>query len=191
MDVIKKIVIGMEIARKLNEQLEQSTTTKQEYSNDSVDLSIPKIETFQFVECDKYMTVKGLNKFNLDYVIERIKGAKILWVTNWTQKAIDENPEIPINEIRWYFCALEVKAYRLQINYYYHWMKYNENDKVSVEEISDIIKKGWYDSADEIYKLLIKYNLTTTAFIWDILGNVFSQVRDKYDLLKKLKVPRT
>jgi hypothetical protein len=46
-DVIKeKIVIMMEISRKLNEQLKQFTPTKQEYFDDPDDPPIPKIETY-------------------------------------------------------------------------------------------------------------------------------------------------
>jgi hypothetical protein len=36
---------------------------------------------------------------------------------------------------------------------------------------------------------VIKYNLTKAAFIWDVFGNAFSQVKDKYDLLEKLNKP--
>jgi hypothetical protein len=101
MGVIKeKIVITMEIARKLNKQLEQFTTTKQEYFDDPDDPPIPKIETLQFVECDKYMTYKGLIKFDLDYVIDRTTFARKYWYFNITQKIIDESPEIPMNEYK-------------------------------------------------------------------------------------------
>jgi hypothetical protein len=51
-----------------------------------------------------------------------------------------------MNEYKWYFCPLDDSCCRMQIDYYIHWMYYNENDKVSVEEISDIINKGFYDS---------------------------------------------
>jgi hypothetical protein len=77
----------------------------------------------------------------------------------------------------------------MQIAYSDHWTKYNENLKVSVEEISEIIKNGLYNSADKIYKLVIKYNLTTAAFIWDELVCAFWEFRPRYDLIKKLKEP--
>jgi hypothetical protein len=70
-----------------------------------------------------------------------------------------------------FFCPLETSAYNMQILYYLHWLKENENDKVSIEEISKIIKKGLYTSADLIYKLVIKYDLTDAAFIWDVFSN--------------------
>jgi hypothetical protein len=38
----------------------------------------------------------------------------------------------------------------MQIAYYIHWKRYGENDKVSKKEISDIIKKGMYESAKDI-----------------------------------------
>jgi hypothetical protein len=76
MDVIKKILIMMEIAAKLSEQINKFQTTKQEYFDDPDDPPIPRIEMFQFVECDKYMTREGLIKFDLNYVIERTENMR-------------------------------------------------------------------------------------------------------------------
>jgi hypothetical protein len=40
------------------------------------------------------------------------------------------------------FLPLEYEACNTQIDYYIHWSKYNENDKVSFEEVSEILKQG-------------------------------------------------
>jgi hypothetical protein len=39
------------------------------------------------------MTYKGLIKLDLDYVIERTKIMKMIWVMNCKQKANEETPE--------------------------------------------------------------------------------------------------
>jgi hypothetical protein len=39
--------------------------------------------------------------------------------------------------------------------------------------------------ADNIYKLLIKYNLTTAAFISNVLASAFLEFKDKYSLIKE------
>jgi hypothetical protein len=132
------------------------------------------------------MTIIGLVKFDLNYVIEQSRIIKRIWSINYTQKAIEETLEIPMNEYRWYFCPLEPTLCRMQIDYYIHWVKENENDKVSIEEIIEIIKKGLYNSADLIYKLVIKYDLTDAAFIFDVL-TVINHFRHRLDLIKKLK----
>jgi hypothetical protein len=135
------------------------------------------------------MTFRGLIKFDLDYVIERTTFSRKFLVMNCRQKAIEESPEIPMNEYRWYFCPLEVSTCQMQIGYYSHWMKYNENIKVSVEKISEIIKDWIYNRADKIYKLVIKYDLTKAAFIWDVLCNVYPEFGHPYELFKRLKEP--
>jgi hypothetical protein len=88
------------ITIKLYEQLMQLETTKHEYFDDPDDPSVPKIEkTYQFIECDKYMTTMGLVKFDLNYVIKQTRWIKN-WPINYTQKAIEETPEIPVNKYR-------------------------------------------------------------------------------------------
>jgi hypothetical protein len=97
------------------------------------------------------MTYKELINFDLVYVLHMVNFNNRYAPYNRTQKALEETPEIPENDI--------------QIAYYIHWKYYGENDKVSKKEISDVIKKGLYDSAKDIYNLIIKYNLTDTDFI--------------------------
>jgi hypothetical protein len=64
--------ILFEINVKMTEYFSSLKIYKQEYFDDPDDPPIPKIsKTFYFVECDNYMTVKGLVKFDLDYVIFR------------------------------------------------------------------------------------------------------------------------
>jgi RNA binding exosome subunit len=95
LDVInEKFKIMGKITVKLLEQLMQFESTIHEYFDDPDDPPVPRIEkTYQFIEFDKYMTYKGLIKFDLDYVIERTKIMKMIWVMNYTQKAIEETPE--------------------------------------------------------------------------------------------------
>jgi hypothetical protein len=133
------------------------------------------------------MTYKGLITFDLNYAMDGLNSNKKWPPYNYTQKALDEIPEIPENEYIWYLCPLDPETVDIQIVYYVHWKYYGENNKVSKKEISDIIKKGLYDSTKDIYDLIIKCNLTDADFIWDVLEKVFPQVRGKYKLFKKFK----
>jgi hypothetical protein len=178
------------ITEKMMMYFDNLDTHKQEYLEDSDDPPIPRIgEALYFVKRENYMTQKGLINFDLDYMLYRINFNDRYAPYNWSQKALEETPEIPENEYIWYFCPLEPHTVDIQIAYYIHWKYYDENDKVSKKEMSDIIKKGLYNSAKDIYDLIIKYNLTDADFIWDVFGTAFSQVRNKFDLFKKFKEP--
>jgi hypothetical protein len=126
------------------------------------------------------MTYKGMITFDLEYMLHRINFNNRYAAYSWSKKALEETPEIPENEYIWYFCPLDPQIVGIQIAYYIHWERSGENDKVSKKEISDILKKGLYDSPKDIYNLVIKYDLTDSDFIWDVFGNVFPEVRDKF-----------
>jgi hypothetical protein len=58
-----------------------------------------------------------------------------------------------------------MRAVMIQIAYYQHWQHYGENEKVSKKEIDNVIKMGFNNYAEDIYDLMIKYNLTDADFI--------------------------
>jgi hypothetical protein len=134
------------------------------------------------------MTSFGLTEFNLKYMLQNINFQTRHSHFNFAQKALDESPEIPLNEYIWYVYLLEMRIVDVQIAYYIHWKDYEENEKVSKKEIDNVIKLGIEYCAEEVYKLVIKYNLTNTDFIWDFLAISF-ELEDKFELLKKLKKP--
>jgi hypothetical protein len=185
---VGEIMIAMRTRIILEEQIVEMEAIKYEYHEDQDDPPIPnKFKKFQFVECDNYMTDEDLVKFNSNYVINQIAHRRGRINKN-LQRTIDETPAIPMNEYRWYVCPLNPSCLRIQIYYYIHWMYYKEQDKVSVEEISEIVKAGLYNSIDKIYKLIIKYNLTNAAFIWDFLADVYG-MNDSGYLLETFKEP--
>jgi hypothetical protein len=81
-----------------------------------------------------------------------------------------------------------MRAICIQIAYYQHWERYGENDKVSKKEIDNIIRMGFNNCAEDIYDLVIKYNLTDADFIWDVLTIAF-EIEDKAELVRRLKKP--
>jgi hypothetical protein len=64
----------VQIVRTIRKKLETETMEKRIYTEDPDDPEVPNIfNTFQFVECDNYMTEEWGIKFNHDYVIELSK----------------------------------------------------------------------------------------------------------------------
>jgi hypothetical protein len=158
---------------------------KQEYFDDPDDPPVPRIgETLFFVEGENYMTSKGFAKFDLDYMLFRLAMNEGI-PYNYAQKALDESPEIPPNEYVWYFCPLEPLIVDIQIAYYLHWEHYNGHNKVSKEEISNILWKVLNARAKEIYRIIIKYDLKDSDFFWDVIGIAFDW--GKFSLFEKLK----
>jgi hypothetical protein len=103
----------------------------------------------------------------------------------YVQRALDETPEIPPNEYIWYFCPLEPAVVDIQIAYYMHWRDYNVHNKVSKEEIINILGNNLYHSAEEIRRIMIKYHLKDSDFFWDVIGFAFDWGR--WSLFEKLE----
>jgi hypothetical protein len=55
--------------------------------------------------------------------------------------ALDYTPAIPDNEYIWYFCPFDENTTTMQNLYYIHWEWKKQHNKVSKEEISNIISK--------------------------------------------------
>jgi hypothetical protein len=145
--------------------IENLKTIKREYCEDPDDPPLQRIsETLYFIKCENYMTSFGLLEFNLNYVLFKTKFMRSAGF-NFTQKALEETPEIPPNEYVWFGCPLEMRAIDIQIAYYHHWQHFGENEKVSRKEINDIIRIGFDNYGKYIYDLVIKYNLTDADFI--------------------------
>jgi hypothetical protein len=79
-------------------------TVKREYLEDPDDPPVQRIsETLYFVKCNDYMTSFGLVQFNLNYMLQRINFQRMYAdVYSFTQKTLEETPEIPLNEYIWY-----------------------------------------------------------------------------------------
>jgi hypothetical protein len=60
----------------------------------------------------------------------------------FTQKALEETPDLPPNEYKWWGCLLEYESIHTQIVYYQHWRRYGNKERVSRDEINKIIKLG-------------------------------------------------
>jgi hypothetical protein len=154
--ICETIDILKEITRKMMMYFENLDTHKQEYFDDPDDPPIPRIgEMLIIVKCENYMTCRGLIEFNLEYMLFRINIKKKFPSFDYTQKALEEIPEIPANEYVWYFCPLEIRTVDIQIVYYLHWQRFDDNNKVSKKEISDIIKKGLHNNAKDKFNLVI------------------------------------
>jgi hypothetical protein len=69
------------------------------------------------------MTSFSIREFNLEYMLYRIN-IQTKYFDNFAQKALDETPEIPLNEYVWYFCPLEYRVVDIQVAYYQHCEKY-------------------------------------------------------------------
>jgi hypothetical protein len=177
------------ITAKMMTNFNNLETTKREYFEDNDDTPVQRIgETLYFIKCENYMISFGLTEFNLEYMLYRINFQTKYSYFNLGQKALDESPEIPSNEYIWYGFPLELRVIDVQIAYYIHWEYYGENGKVSKKEIDNVIKLGMEYCAEEVYNLVIKYNLTDTDFIWDFLAITF-ELEDKFELFKRLKKP--
>jgi hypothetical protein len=74
-----------EIGRKLKIKCEEGMMNEErQYFEDPDDSPIPNdFKTFQFVECDRYITTEGLVTFNLDYIIKKLN---IYWKRGYTEK---------------------------------------------------------------------------------------------------------
>jgi hypothetical protein len=68
----------------------------------------------------------------------------------------------------------------VQIAYYFHWREYGDSEKVSRKEINMLIQLGFENCPEEVYNLVVIYNLTYSDFIWDFLTIAFELI-DKDD----------
>jgi hypothetical protein len=132
--IVDTLVIANKIGRSLEKQLKETPKERKViYHEDPDDPPIPKIEEMlMFNECENYMTIKGFVKFDLEYMLNGINEMnKRKNPYGNIQFALDEAPDIPMNEYIWYCCPLEPEIGVIQLYYYSHWMNYNEFDKVS------------------------------------------------------------
>jgi hypothetical protein len=92
---------------------------------------------YRFVECDNYMTSRGLVKFNLDYAINTS--------TNWKWKDLERNgyldaPFVKLENYTWFCCPLEFYAEKTQKDYYESYREEGDHELVSHEEFHILIK---------------------------------------------------
>jgi hypothetical protein len=92
---------------------------------------------YRFVECNNYMTSRGLVKFNLDYVINT--------ATNLNRKDLERNayfdaPFVCLEKYTWFFCPLEFYAEKIQKDYNESYKNEGDHELVSREEFHALIK---------------------------------------------------
>jgi hypothetical protein len=89
----------------------------------------------------------------------------------YSKKALEETPDLPMNEYKWWGCPLEVRTIDTQIWYYLTWSRIgNAVDKVSRDEIYHIIELGSENCIGELRKLVSKYDLRWDDWIWSALA---------------------
>jgi hypothetical protein len=90
--------------------------------------------------------------------------------TRYTQKALDETPDLPSNEYKRWGCPLECESIRAQTMNYIHWDQFGNNERVSREEIDQVIKTGFEQSREMLWDIIIKYQLKWNDWIWNAIA---------------------
>jgi hypothetical protein len=98
--------------------------------------------TFQFIECDKYMTTGGYVTFNFDYVIKK---SKIYWNKGYIENQFLDPcfrnvPNIPHGEFNWFICPMYLKIVDMQYSYFDIFLHYDEQDIIPLDDIDELIK---------------------------------------------------
>jgi hypothetical protein len=124
------------ISEALEEYLKSLKTVKREYFEDPDDPPVQRIgETLYFVRCENYMTSFGLIEFNLNNVLFKTNFIRKYADFNFTQKALEEIPEIPPNE------------YMIKVNYledsriHHSTLLYHTITDISVKDIRNLKKE--------------------------------------------------
>jgi hypothetical protein len=58
---------------------------------------------------------------------------------------LDEGPNIPMSEYKFYTCPLDTNIQLVHEAYYENYLHYGEQDIVTVEEIEHLIKNSFYE----------------------------------------------
>jgi hypothetical protein len=114
---------------------------------------------YRFVECENYMTSKGLVKFNLDYVIRVARG---YIRSDFEKDAYLNAPLISLDNYVWFVCPLEFYAGRIQEDYYKCYVERGDHELVSREEFHKLIKshqpRGSQIDWKYLQEVIHKYN---------------------------------
>jgi hypothetical protein len=147
---------------------------KRTYYDDPDDPPVPKCSDviFQFNECDNYMTLNGLVKGDLNYMIEKVNKLFRYYEKprRHIEYALDKSSDLPPEDYFWYVCPLDRNVHLVQGNYYFDWCYYNTMDKVPREEISIVLKMEEEEIFTELSRLKDDYDLTGFDIIWGVVG---------------------
>jgi hypothetical protein len=180
--LLETLMILGKIGSKLHKQYKEMPVVENKiYTEDPDDPPVPRIgDELHFNECEYYMTERGLVKFDLQYMLNGIQNMnKRKDPYENIRIALDDSPEIPDNEYIWYFCPFDDDTTTMQNLYYIHWEWINQHNKVSREEISNIISKEEFGASfNDIRRLIQECNLTRDDFIWDVISTRFKMDKD-------------
>jgi hypothetical protein len=157
------------------------------YFEDPDDPPMEKIELLFFVECSNYQKIYGPITFNLNYMLSRINERNMHSIGKKIQNALEETPNIPLNEYFSYGYPFDIYIIDAQIRYYCHWVKYGDNEKVSRAEINKVIEVGFKLCGGILRDLIIKYSLTWNDWIWNALALAWDLSSPK-DLLLRFEL---
>jgi hypothetical protein len=169
-NLVEFLMIAEEIIEKLNISLEElyAKEEKRTYYDDPDDPPVPRCsEEFQFIECDNYMTTEGLVKWDLNYMINKMNHWTCLQDFHYAE---DRTPDLPREEYVWYVCPMDRGVDQVQEAYYYNWYHYNTMDKLSKEQMDNILKMDKQEAIDLLKDWKEWYDLHSADIIWAVWG---------------------